>query len=230
MNVGNAAHALLGLATQTGQDPQDGAPPAQNSPTSVLPPAPAVGAAPRLVDKLEEAGTTEISIETWNLLEEAKSDEDTQEDLRGMILKPSCRVFTLWMNPKTAEVALGHSPFVYIAVKGKSDPFHRCTILFINDRSERGDPMAHAVAKVDFKKWGKWKSVTAVTNDTDRTTFFANDDNVGKLFSPTAGQGTGPKDTPIAMIAGRKVAMYVLKERPSAGELEQWADNNLDGE
>ena len=44
--------------------------------TSVLPPAPAVGAKPRLVDKLEKAGTEEVSIEKWSLLEKAASDED----------------------------------------------------------------------------------------------------------------------------------------------------------
>ena len=43
------------------------------------------------------------------------------------------QVLTVWMNPKTAEVALGHSPFAYITKKGKDDPFHRYAILFIND-------------------------------------------------------------------------------------------------
>ena len=89
--------------------------------------------------------------------------------------------------------------------------------------------MAYTVAKVGFKKWVGWKSVTAVTADTDRTTFFADDDNLKKLFAPAGGQETGPKDTPHAMIAGPKVAMYVLKERPSAGQLEQWTDTNLEG-
>ena len=66
---------MLGLSTQNGQDIHDGAPPAQVTPTNnELPPAPAVGPRPRLVDKLEDPGATEISIETWNLLDEGKSD------------------------------------------------------------------------------------------------------------------------------------------------------------
>ena len=73
---------MRGLSTQNGQDPNDGAPPAQVSPTNnELPPAPVVGPKPRLTDKLEDPGATEISIETWNLLDEAKSNEDAQEDL-----------------------------------------------------------------------------------------------------------------------------------------------------
>ena len=76
---------------------------------------------------------------------------------------------------------------------------------------------------------GGWKQVTAVKSDTDRTTFFADEDNIGKLFSLAPGQETEPKDTPRVMIAGTKVATYVLEERPSAGQLEQWADTNLVG-
>ena len=89
--------------------------------------------------------------------------------------------------------------------------------------------MAYAVPKADYKKWGGWTKVTAAKVDTERTTFFAVDANKPELFSPKEGQETEPKDTPYAMIAGPKVAMYVLKERPSAGQLEQWADNELRG-
>ena len=199
------------------------------TPPGVLPPAPAVGANPRLIDKLEKAGTEAISDETWSLFEEAASDEDAQHDVRAMLTNPTSHVYSLWMNPKTPEVALGHSTFVYIAKKGKDDPFHRCGVVFINDRSDRGDPIPYAVEKPDFKKWGGWKQVTAVKTDSDRTTFFADEDNIGKLFSPAPGQETEPKNTPRVMIAGTKVATYVLEERPSAGQLEQWADTNLVG-
>ena len=71
---------MTGLLTQNGQDLNDGAPPAQVTPTNERPPAPTVGPKPRLVDKLEDPGATEISIETWNLLEEGKTDNDSGEE------------------------------------------------------------------------------------------------------------------------------------------------------
>ena len=156
-DAANAAQAMLGLRTQNtqnGENNESGAPPAQVTPPGVLPPAPAIGANPRLIDKLKKEGAEEISNETWSLFEEAASDEDAQDDVRAMLTNPTSHVYSLWMNPKTAEVALGHSTFVCIAQKGKDDPFHRCGIVFIKDRSDRRDPMAYAVEKADFKKWG----------------------------------------------------------------------------
>ena len=101
--------------------------------------------------------------------------------------------------------------------------------MFINDRSARGDPIAYAVTKSKYKQWGGWKQVTAAKVDTERTTFFQDDANKPNLFSPKSDEDTESKDTPHAMIAGPKVALYVLKERPSAGTFEQWANNELEG-
>ena len=137
----NAAQTMLGVSTQNGQDPNDGAPPTQVTPTNnELPPAPAVGAKPGLLDKLEGTGTTGLSIATWNLLDEGKSEEEARDDLQTKILDPSSNVFTLWMSPDSAQVAVGHSPFVYISEKGKEDPHNRCGIVFLKDRLGRGDP------------------------------------------------------------------------------------------
>ena len=94
--LAQGGQALRGLLTQNGQDANDGAPPPQVTPTNnELPPAPAVGPKPGLLDKLEGTGTTGLSIETWNLLDEGKSEEDARDDIQAKILSPSSNVFTL---------------------------------------------------------------------------------------------------------------------------------------
>ena len=50
-----------------------------------------------------------------------------------------------------------------------------------------------------------------------------------KLFLPTQDQATGHKNTPVVMIAGPKTALCVIKELPLPEQLEQWAENNLEG-
>ena len=229
-DAAQVAQAMLGLSTQTGQVTQDGSPPNQVTPPNSLPPTPAVGAKPRLADKLKGMETAGIGSETWKLLKEAKSDEDAQDDIRAMLTQTSSKVFTLWMNPRSSEVTVGHSPFLYFAATGKKDPYHRCTILFINDRSERGDPTAYAVPKQDYKKWGGWTQALAVKVDSDRISFFADEDNDTQLYAPTQDEELDLKQTPHAMIVGPKVVLYVLSKRPSAGQLEKWADNELEGE
>ena len=61
--------------------------------------------------------------------------------------------------------------------RGDKDPFNRHLIVFMMDRSERGDPTAYAVPKAEYRKWGKWTKVTAMTRDLDHIPFFMEDDN-----------------------------------------------------
>ena len=172
-----------------------------------------------MLDKLEDPGAKTISIDMWNLLMEAKAGEEAQEDMQEMLKNSSSKVYSLWMVPKSVEVKVGHSPFVYMSKKRTEDPHHRCLVFFLSDRSDRGDPTAYAVYKDEAKEWGKWKQVDAASSPTDRMEFFANEDNMRKLFSPKQGQDIGPKDIPAVMIVGPKTAAYVLKERPSAAQL-----------
>ena len=158
----------MGLRTPNGQvtQTQDGAPPAKGSPTGGLPPTPRVGAKPRLLDKLP--GAKKISNATWELLVKAKTDEDAREDIKEMLVSPSDRLLTVWMGIKSAEPKVAHFQFVYISDRGDEDPFNRCLILFMMDRSDRGDPTAYAVPKSVYRKWGKWEPVMAMQRDLDR--------------------------------------------------------------
>ena len=90
-----ATAALLGISAQNGQatQTQDGAPTAQGSPTGRFPPIPRVGTKPRLLEKLP--GSKKISNATRELMEKAKTDEDTQEDIKEMLVGPSNQLFTV---------------------------------------------------------------------------------------------------------------------------------------
>ena len=140
-NLGDGAQALLGMAGLTDQNNQDDtAPPAPVTPAIGIPPPLFLGATRRLQDKLEDPEAKEISNATWTLMEKAKSDDESQEDMKDVLVNPNTKVLTLWMNPKSAEVKVGLSPFEYISDKLREDPHHKCIILFINDQSERGTP------------------------------------------------------------------------------------------
>ena len=219
----DAAQAL-GLTDNNDQNNQDGAPPTQDTPTRNLPPPPYPGAKPRLQDKLEGPGVKEVDKSTWEALEKSKNDEEAQEDLKGIIMKHNSQVYLLLMSKTSAEVMLGHSPFQYFSSKLGKDPYHRSNIIFVKDRTERGDPMPYAVKKEEAKQWGKWKQVTAVSSNMERMLWFeADEDNLLDLYKPDTSENTGTKDTPVAMIAGPETALYVIKERPSAAQLELWA-------
>ena len=190
-----------------------------------MPPTPRVGAKPRLLDKLP--GAREISNETWELLAKAKTDEDAQDDIKEMLVSPSKLIFTVWIGSKSTEPKVGHSQFIYLSEEGDEDPFHRCLIVSMMDRTDRGDPTPYAVPKSEYRKWGKWETVTAVTGDQDRVQFFEDDGNLKKLFVPAEGQQTGPKDTPKAMIIGARTASYILNTNPPPVD---WPTGALGGE
>ena len=111
----------------------------------------------------------------------------------------------------------------------EEDPYHRSYILFLGDRSAKGDPQAYKVPTDDFKKWGQWRKVTAVKRDLSRELFFGDPDNAKKLYTPEGSEATESKVTPYAQPVGVKTAEYVLTARPSPWQLEQWADANLQG-
>ena len=147
-----AAQILTNMAGNNGQNNQDESPPDQAPPAQNLPPPPYPGAKPRLQDKLEGPGVKEVEKSTWETLEQAKSNDEAQDDLYDLLMKHNPQVYLLLMAKKSAVVKLGHSPFKYISRKANEDEHHRCVIFFINDRTERGDPMAYAVQKAEVKK------------------------------------------------------------------------------
>ena len=202
----DAAQALAGMAENNNQNNEVGAPP----PAQNLPPPPYPGTKPRLQDKLEGPGVEKVDKSTWEAMEKAKNDKESQEDLKDLLMKHNPQVYLLLMSKKSAEVKLGHSPFKYISSKLRKDPYHKCVIIFVNDRGERGDPLAYAVPKEEAEKWGQWKQVTAVSNHAERMAFFHNEDNMMELYAPAEGESTGSKDTPVAMIAGPETALHVL--------------------
>ena len=237
---GVAASALLSQGatpasqkTQQTQQRQDGTPPApQPPPAAVTPPeAPPrpFGTKPTLMEKLQDPSSKRMTAAMWQSVEDAKdvADDEAQEDLLNMVTDANSGAFTLWMSKYSTEVQLGHSSLRYMAEKG--DRYHRRQIVFLGDRAPKGDPHAWAVSKDERKHWGKWKKVDALTVGIDRSQFFDDKNNAKKLYTPPSGANTGPKDTPYAQPAGHKTAEYVLKHRPSPGELEAWAESNLEG-
>ena len=72
--LGNVAQVQLNMGNQNDKYDQDGAPLAPVAPNA-LPPTPN-GAKLSLADKLEETRTERIIEKRWELVEEAKSDED----------------------------------------------------------------------------------------------------------------------------------------------------------
>ena len=124
---------------------------------------------------MEGPGVKEVDKSTWEALEKSKNDEEAQEDLKGMMMKHNSQVYLLLMSKISAEVMLGHSPFQYISSKLGKDPYHRSIIIFVKDRTKRGDPMPYAVKKEEAKQWGKWKQVTAVSSNMERLLWFGDD-------------------------------------------------------
>ena len=69
-----------------------------------------------------------------------------------MLVSSTNPLYTLWMSRKSAEPNMGHSPFVYISDRGDKDPFNRHLIVFMINRSERGDPTAYTMPKAEYIK------------------------------------------------------------------------------
>ena len=72
---------------------------------------------------------------------------------------------TLWIPKKLAQVQLGHSPFKYISKARSDDPFHLHTIIFMGDRSDRGDPIPESERGRDRSATSKRPMITAGWND-----------------------------------------------------------------
>ena len=91
-------------------------------------------------------------------MDEAKdpTKAEAQEDVRDILNSTSASANTLWMSPATFKVKIGHLPFKYVAAAAGEDPYHCSYILFLGDRSAKGDPQAYKkVPTEDFKKWGQ---------------------------------------------------------------------------
>ena len=179
----DTAQTLLNLgATKTnsenGDDDDDGTPPDESPPpppaaAMVTPPGmppSQIGSKPGLIDKVKDPSAHRISEATWKLVDEAKDPTKTeaQEDVRDILNSTSASANTLWMSPTTFEVKIGHLPFKYVAAAAGEDPYHRSYVLFLGDRSAKGDPQAYKVPTEDFKKWGQWRKVTVVKCDLGR--------------------------------------------------------------
>ena len=111
---------------------------------SEIPPAPPSipGTKPRLVEKLAKTETQNLIKEMLELMEEVKGDDDVQDELKYTVMDAVMGVYTLWIGTKSmAEVRLGHLPFKYTSSARKVDPYHLHTIIFLGDRTPRGDPM-----------------------------------------------------------------------------------------
>ena len=103
--------------------------------------------------------------------------------MKDILNSTSSCAHTLWMTPTTYEVKIGHSPFKYVAATKGEDQYHRSYILFLGDRSSRGDPQAYKVPTEDFKKWGQWRKVTAVSRDLGRKQFYSDKGNAKKFYT-----------------------------------------------
>ena len=142
----------------------DGAPPDETNalppPVAGIPPAPFTpGAKPRLVEILSK-DPKELSEGTLQLMEDSKgNDEEAQEELYSMAMDASMVLYLIPIGSKWPEVRLGHLPFKYMASDRKVDPYHQHTIVFLGDRTQRGDPLAFAIPPKEAKKVGKWKQV-----------------------------------------------------------------------
>ena len=211
----------------------DGAPPDDPN-ANALPPPPAgsppgPGEKPRLVEKLSK-DPAEMSQETLQLMEDAKGDDDdAQGELQDMVMNAKMGLYCIMIGSKRPIVKLGHSLFKYMSSARKADPYHQHTIVFVGDRSPRGDPLAFAIPPKEAKKIGKWKEVKWDATTDKRKAFFDDVDNINKLYIPDKSVNLTKEKTPAFMMVGPKVALYVLSKRPSPANLEKWANVNLSG-
>ena len=134
----------------------DGAPPDETNalppPAAGIPPAPFTpGAKPRLVEILSK-DPKELSEGTLQLMEDSKGDdEDAQDELQQMVMDASMGLYLILIGSKRPVVRLGHSPFRYMSRNRKEDPYHQHTIVFLGDRTQRGDPLVFAIPPKEAK-------------------------------------------------------------------------------
>ena len=123
---------------------------------------------------------------TLKFLEEAKTDPNAQEELRDLVMDNTSAVFTLWIPKKLAQVQLGHSPFKYVSKARNDDPYHLHTIMFMGNRTNRGDSVRpiYAIPPEQAKKCGTWRKVKWDNKVNAQTKFYKDESNLRKLYSP----------------------------------------------
>ena len=98
----------------------------------------------------------------------------------------------------------------------------------MGDRTNRGDPTPFAMSPDKAKKCGTWRKVKWDDKVEAQATFFADEKNLNKLYSPKEDVTLKEDDAPLAILVGPKTAQYVLKTNPSPAQLEKWADDNIE--
>ena len=179
------AQSIVGQNPKNQGNKEDGTPP---SPPPQLPkgvPHDYSGQSPRLQDKLATMIPKELQDSTLKLLDEGKTDPNAQEEIRDLVMDNTSSVFTLWIPKILMQVQLGHSPFNYMSKARKDDPYHQHTIIFMGDRTNRGDPIPYAMPPEKAKARGTWREVKWDDKVDAQATFFEDEKNLNKLYSPT---------------------------------------------
>ena len=124
------------------------------------------------------------------------------------------------MDTKNAGTSTAGSLPVHVQLKSKKrGPLPSTHDIFMGDRTDRGDPTPFAMSPDKEKECGTWRKVMWDDKVEAQATFFEDEKNLSKLYSPKEDVTLKEEDAPLTILVGLKTAEYVLKANPSPAQL-----------
>lgn len=163
-------------------------------------------------------------------LVEGKSE--AEGELLGLLIS-SKFIPVLVMMQGTSYPQLGHSLFQYNSSARNADENHRDVVLFVGDRTIRGDPTAFVIDMEAADTLGKLKEVEVGLGDEEIEEFLQDPSNDGQLLGQARSLGSKKKSTLVLLPINDNVAEFVATENPSMHDFDAWvndADNHKVGD
>ena len=158
-------------------------------------------------------------------------DKNASEEILGFMMSTTLTP-VLVMMPGSSFPQIGHSLFQYNSSARKADENHRDFILFVGDRTIRGDPTGFVVDVDGGNMPGTLKEYDAHEDGVEIETFLQDPANDGMLFAQSALTTTKRAALQVLPI-NDDVAEFVAENNPSMHDLDAWVnhrDNNKVGD
>ena len=154
-------------------------------------------------------------------------DKNASEEILGFMMSTTLTP-VLVMMPGSSFPQIGHSLFQYNSSARKADENHRDFILFVGDRTIRGDPTGFVVDVDGGNMPGTLKEYDAHEDGVEIETFLQDPANDGLLFAQSTLTTTKRNALQVLPI-NDDVAEFVAANNPSMHDLDAWVnhvDNN----
>ncbi|EJK52953.1 hypothetical protein THAOC_27699, partial [Thalassiosira oceanica] len=185
---------------------------------------------PNLIQNKQPEFKNVLLHETASELVEGKSE--AKGELLGLLIS-SKFIPVLVMMQGTSYPQLGHSLFQYNSSARNADENHRDVVLFVGDRTIRGDPTAFVIDMEAADTLGKLKEVEVGLGDEEIEEFLQDPSNDGQLLGQARSLGSKKKSTLVLLPINDNVAEFVATENPSMHDFDAWvndADNHKVGD